>query len=100
MSTPALVQAIVIALIVAWSALFAARRLLPVSSRRAQAKLAGWLDRPALPRWLRSSARRMQPKSTRGGSCASGCSTCGGCAVAAKPAVDAQPLVFRPRSKA
>lgn len=98
MSTPALVQAIVIALVVAWSGLFAVRRLLPASSRRVQAKLAACLDRPALPHWLRNAARRMQPKSTGGASCASGCSTCGGCAAAAKPAVDAQPLVFRSRT--
>ena len=98
MSTPALVQATVVCAIVGWSALFAAHRLLPVASRRAQAKLAGALDRPAFPAWLRAIALRMQPRATSGGSCGDGCSSCGGCATAiAKPTVEAQPLTFRPR---
>lgn len=97
MSTHSLVQAALIALIVAWSVLFAARRLLPASSRRAQATLARWLDRPAFPRWLRRMAQRMQPTSTNGSSCASGCSACGGCAAANQPVAEAQPLVFKLR---
>lgn len=80
----ALVQGFVVALVVAWSALFAAQRLLPVTSRRLQARLARALDRPALPRWLRQAARRLEPVGTAGNSCASGnsCSSCGGCAAA------------------
>jgi hypothetical protein len=101
-----LVQAFVIALIVGWSALFAAHRLLPVASRRAQARLVDVFDRPVLPSWLRAVVQRMQPRSSSGGSCGDGCSACGGCAVAdAKPdiaavaRVDAIPLVFHPRAK-
>jgi hypothetical protein len=106
MSTPLLAQTLVIALIVGWSALFAAHRLLPVASRRAQARLVDALDTPALPHWLRAAVQRMQPRSSSGGSCGDGCSACGGCAVAdAKPPVEAPsrvetiPLTFRPRAK-
>lgn len=100
MSAPALVQAVVIALIVAWSALFALRRLLPNTARRAQARLAETIARSSAPAWLRARAERWQPRSTSGGSCADGCSSCGGCAAAAaKPVVEAQPLVFKPRTR-
>ena len=98
MSAALLVQTLVIALLVGWSALFAARRLLPASSRRAQAALAERFDRQSAPRWLRALARRLQPKSTIGSSCASGCSSCGGCA-ATQSQSRAQPLVFQPRRK-
>ena len=100
MNAALLVQAAVIALIVGWSVIFAARRLLPASSRRVQAKLAHWCDRPAAPRWLRQAAQRMQPKSSTGSSCASACSACGGCgATAAKPLSDAPPLAFGPHRR-
>jgi hypothetical protein len=101
MNAALLVQAAVIVLIVGWSVIFAARRLLPASSRRAQAMLAQWCDRPAAPRWLRQAAQRMQPKSTSGSSCASsGCSACGGCGAASAKAVsDAQPLAFGPHRR-
>ncbi|GAA0714933.1 DUF6587 family protein [Dokdonella soli] len=100
MSTPMLVQTLVIALTVGWSVLFAARRLLPVASRRVQARIVDLFDRPSLPAWLRRLAHGLQPQSTSGGSCGDGCSSCGGCAAAAaKPVVDRQPLMFRPRAK-
>ncbi|MEO6688793.1 MAG: DUF6587 family protein, partial [Dokdonella sp.] len=66
----------------------------------------GMFDHAALPVWLRAAAQRLQPRSSSGGSCGDGCSSCGGCAVAdATPAVataadaEAMPLVFRPRAK-
>ena len=104
MSTATILQDIVITLIVGWSALFATQRLLPVGSRRVQAKLLDAMDRPWLPAWLRALARRLQPRSTSGGSCGDGCSSCGGCAAAAaQPAgerqPEPQPLLFRPRAK-
>jgi hypothetical protein len=97
--TSNLVQILVIALAVGWSALFAAQRLLPVASRRAQAKVADLFDRPSLPLWLRGMARHMQPHSTSGGSCGDGCSSCGGCAAAAAKPVEVLPLLFHPRVK-
>jgi hypothetical protein len=100
MSTPALVQAVLVALAVIWAVMFAARKFMPVTTRRAQARVVAALDFPAAPLWLREFARRAQPQSTSGGSCGDGCSACGGCAAAAaKPVVEAQPLVFRPRPK-
>ncbi|MEO5626558.1 MAG: DUF6587 family protein, partial [Dokdonella sp.] len=61
---------------------------------------------PALPQWLRVAVQSIQPRSSSGGSCGDGCSSCGGCAVAdAKPAVataadvQAIPLTFHPRVK-
>lgn len=98
MSTPMLVQAFVVALIVGWSTVVAMHRLLPIASRRAQARLVGMLDHAGSPSWLRAIAERLQPRSSSGGSCGDGCSSCGGCAAAGKPA-EALPLVFRPRRK-
>jgi hypothetical protein len=100
MSLPMLAQTLVLAAAAVWASLFAAKRLLPSTSRRVQARILAALDRPSSPIWLRDFARRTQPHSTSGGSCGDGCSACGGCAAAtAKPAAEAQPLVFRPRSK-
>lgn len=101
MSTAALVQGVAIALIVVWSALFALHRLLPVTSRRGWARVVVVLDRPPLPLALRRLLLRWQPRSSAGGHCGDGCSACGGCGTAdkAEPAA-AQPLHFRPRSKA
>jgi hypothetical protein len=99
MKTYAIVQAFVIASIVAWSAWYAARRLLPTASRRAQAGMAAWLERPEHAAWLKRLGHSMQPVQTSSGGCGtSGCSTCGACTPVA-PAVDAQPLVLKPRTK-
>ncbi|MFI4970335.1 MAG: DUF6587 family protein [Lysobacterales bacterium] len=100
MNAAAILQGVVIALIVGWSALFAAHRLLPVGSRRVQARILDAMDRPSLPVWLRALARRLQPRSTSGRSCGSGCSSCGGCAAAIAKPVGSQPPMFRPRTKA
>ena len=99
MKTYAIVQAFVIALIVAWSAWYAARRLLPTASRRAQAGVAGWFERPSHAAWLKRLGHSMQPVQASSGGCGtSGCSTCGACA-STSPAVEAQPLVFKQRAK-
>jgi hypothetical protein len=100
MSTPMLVQALVLALLLGWSALVAARRLFPDTTRRAQARAVAWFDRPSSPAWLHALAQRLQPTATTGASCADGCSSCGGCGSSkAPPAVVAPiPLVFRPPS--
>jgi hypothetical protein len=91
----------VLLLLLGWSALFAARRLFPVSARRAQARLVAWFDRPSSPAWMHDVAQRLQPKATTGASCGDGCSSCGGCAAAdAKPAIEPLPLTFRTRTKA
>ncbi len=97
--TAVLVQCVVIALVVGWSALFALRQLLPSVSRRAMAHVIDRVDRPSSPAWLRRVARRAQPTSTSGGSCGDGCSACGGCAAAAATPVETLPLVFGPRLK-
>ena len=104
MSMPLLAQGLVIALLVAWSALYAMRRLLPVTSRRLQARAAALLDRDGAPAALRTFARRATPQSVTGTSCGDGCSTCGACGTQKSPTdraadADVQPLVFRPRSK-
>lgn len=100
MSTAWLVQACIVAIVVVAAALSAARRLLPVTSRRIQANIVGAVDRPAAPAWLRALARRATPRASSGGSCGDGCSSCGGCGTAAdSPVVKEQPLVFRPRSR-
>jgi len=99
MTTYAIVQAFVIAVIVAWSAWYAARRLLPTASRRAQAAVAAWFERPAHAAWLRRVGHSMHPAQAVSGGCGtSTCSTCGSCAPGT-PIVDVQPLVFKPRAK-
>jgi hypothetical protein len=104
-----IVQAFAIALIVAWSAWYAARRLVPTASRRAQAAIAAWLARPGHAAWLRRTGRRMRPVQAAAGGCGtSGCSACGACGSAARsarvaPSVaeasTARPLAFRQRAK-
>lgn len=100
MTTPQLVQAILIALIGTWAAWFAFRRLLPKTYRRLLARALGVLDHPTIPAWLRETALRAQPTASSGGSCSDGCSTCGGCATTdSRPGTEVQPLVFRPRGR-
>ncbi|HEY6942626.1 DUF6587 family protein [Dokdonella sp.] len=95
-----LLQAIVLALAVVWSAWSALHRLLPVTMRRLQARMLAPLDRAGKPAWLRLLAARLQPKATTGASCGDGCSSCGGCSAAqSRPADAPMPLAFRPRSK-
>jgi hypothetical protein len=99
MTTYAITQAIIIALVVAWSTWYASRRLLPTASRRAQARVATWVEGSEHSAWLRRVGHAMQPVQTISGGCGtSGCSTCGACAPSA-PVVEAQPLVFKPRTK-
>ena len=100
MNTPALVQGIVIAGVVAWSITFALRKLFPVTSRRTLAALARRLDRPASPRWLQAVAHSLEPRASTGARCSDGCSNCGGCGTPdEKAAVEPLPLSFRPRGK-
>jgi len=101
MSTYAITQAFIIALIVAWSAWYASRRLLPTASRRAQARIATWVEGSAPASWRRRIGHAMQPVQTASGGCgSSGCSTCGACAASTPAAaIEPQPLVFRPRAK-
>ena len=99
MTAYAITQAFVIALVVAWSAWYASRRLLPTASRRAQARVATWVEGSAHSAWLRRIGHAMQPlQSTSGGCGTSGCSTCGACTPSA-PVAESQPLVFKPRAK-
>jgi hypothetical protein len=97
MTMYAVAQALIIGAVVAWSAWFAARRLLPTASRRAQARFAAWLEQGPRAAWMRRLGHALQPVQTSSGGCgSSGCSACGACAPAV--AVDAQPLTFRSRA--
>jgi hypothetical protein len=98
MKAYAIAQALLIALIVAWSAWFAARRFLPTASRRVQARVATWLEQSARSPSLRRWAHTLQPVQAQSGGCGtSGCSTCGACAPVST--AKAQPLVFQQRAK-
>lgn len=98
MNKAALVQTLVLTAIVAWSTLVVARKFMPMTMRRAQARLADALAHSHAPAWLRARAARWQPKSTTGGSCSDGCSSCGGCGAAAQTSdVETLPLSFRSR---
>jgi len=93
----AIAQAVIIGGVVVWSALYASRRLLPTASRRAQARVATWLEQGPRTAWLRRWGHALQPVQTSSGGCgSSGCSSCGACAPVAR--VEAQPLSFRPRA--
>jgi hypothetical protein len=96
--TYAIAQALIIGGIVAWSAWFASRRLLPTASRRAQARVATWLETHSHNARLHRLGHAMQPVQTSSGGCgSSGCSSCGACAPVAR--AEAQPLVFHTRAK-
>ena len=93
-------QALIIALVVAWSMGYAFRRLLPTASRRVQARVAAWLEQSTGSASLRRWAHALQPVQTQSGGCgSSGCSSCGACAPASHGSPDAQPLVFHRRAK-
>ncbi|MBX3701339.1 MAG: hypothetical protein KF903_10110 [Dokdonella sp.] len=96
-----IVQGVVVALIVGWATWSALRRLLPQTSRRCIARVLGWFDRPALPDAWRRRARAWQPRSSQGGSCGTGCASCGGCGGADLARADPgpRPLVFTPGSR-
>jgi hypothetical protein len=100
MTAAALVQGGVIALAVAWSAAYALRRLLPVTSRRIAARVLAVFDRPGAPPWLQRGLAALAPRATSGASCADGCSSCNGCGAPAEPVAEVRaiPLAFRPRS--
>ncbi|MBS0584324.1 MAG: hypothetical protein JSS42_14605 [Proteobacteria bacterium] len=97
----AVFQSVAIALILAWSLWFAARRLFPRSHRAAQAQLARRLGASSNA-MLRALGAKLTPQQVASGAgCGSGggCSSCGTCAPSAAPANDVQPLVFHPRAK-
>ena len=96
--TYAIAQALIVTLLVAWSTWFAARRLLPTASRRAQAHVATWIGGSSRIAWLQRLGHAIEPVQTASGGCGtSGCSTCGACAPVAH--VEAQPLAFQARPK-
>ncbi|MCW5567677.1 MAG: hypothetical protein KIS84_05555 [Dokdonella sp.] len=81
---------------------FAVRRLLPGTSTRMLAGVAGYLDAPGRSRFSRWLGARLRPARAAGG-CGSGdgCGGCGGCGSTdgAKAKGDAQPLVFTSRKR-
>ena len=101
MSGFALIQAVVIGVVVAFSAWQAFRKLLPQTSRRLLAGISAALDRPDRSAAMRRLGRWLQPAEAKAGACGSGdgCSSCSGCAPAKPVADDANqpPLHFRSR---
>jgi len=97
-STGLLVQYVVIGLVVLASALYAFRKLAPQLTNRWLASASIHFSQPGHAAWLRSFARRLQPKQATG-NCSDGCSTCGACGPKPPAAArgDAMPLEFRPR---
>lgn len=74
-----LIGPLVVALAIAVSAVYALRHLAPRSSSKLQAGLAQRLQ-ATHPHWLQRIGARLMPRNVDGGSCDSGCGTCGGCA--------------------
>jgi len=97
----AIFQFFAIALILAWSLWFAARRLFPRSYRAAQAKLAQHLVASSNAMLHALGAKLTPHQVASGAGCGSGggCSSCGTCAPSAPSTVDARPLIFHPRPK-
>lgn len=100
MSTFALIQGLVIGVLVAFSAVYAFRKLLPGVSTRWMATASASLNKPWRKPWLRAVGRWMQPAQATG-NCGDGCGTCGSCGPQPPAAAkrDVQPLEFRPRSR-
>ncbi|MCX7513460.1 DUF6587 family protein [Frateuria hangzhouensis] len=98
MTTFAIIQAVVLALVLLASLLAAFRKLLPQTAKRMQSRLSAALDRPARGAIVRRLGRWLQPAEAKSGGCGSGdgCNSCGGCAPVS-PMSDAVPLKFRPR---
>ncbi|HEY4291455.1 DUF6587 family protein [Luteibacter sp.] len=96
MTTFALVQGAIIAIVVAASACVAFRKLLPKTSTRLMARLSASLNREGRSGALRFLGRRLQPAAATG-SCGDGCGSCNSCGPAA-PRTEAQPLHFKPRN--
>ena len=98
----AIFQALVITLVVAWSAWFAAQRLFPRSYRAVQANLAKRLAASSNA-FMRTVGDRITPLQVASGAgCGSGggCSSCGTCVPSSSHSPgDMRPLVFHPRAK-
>lgn len=78
MNAFAIVQAMVIALVVATSAWVTFSKLAPGARRNLLSRLSAMLDKPGRPRLLRFLGRRMQP-ADGSGNCNDGCAACGAC---------------------
>lgn len=102
MSTFDIVQAVVIALVVAYSLLVSARKLAPEATRRLLGACASRLDRPVHGALVRRIGRWLQPAEARAGGCGTGdgCGTCGGCAAPPEIRDEAPvPVHFHPRPR-
>ncbi|MEP6939762.1 MAG: DUF6587 family protein [Rudaea sp.] len=97
----AIFQALVIALVGAWSVWFALRRFFPRAYRAALARLFAPLARSSRPMLRDLATRAMPTQVASGAGCDSGgaCSSCGTCAPAPALPGEAKPLVFHPRPK-
>ncbi|GGA37093.1 DUF6587 family protein [Dyella nitratireducens] len=100
MNTGLLVQYVVIGLVVLASALYAFRKLAPQLTNRWLVSASIHFSQPGHAVWMRSFARRLQPKQATG-NCSDGCSTCGACGPKPPAAArgDTVPLEFRPRQR-
>jgi len=97
----AIFQAVVIALILAWSLWFAMRRFFPRAYRGALAHLVAPLARSQRSA-LRELAQKLMPTQVASGAgCDSGgaCASCGTCAPTPALPGEAKPLIFHPRVK-
>ena len=99
MSAFGAIQAVIIGVLVLFSAAYAFRKLLPALSTRWLATASASLNKPWRRPWLRAVGRWLQPAQATG-HCGDGCGTCGSCGPtppsSARPG--AQPLEFRPRN--
>jgi uncharacterized protein DUF6587 len=103
----AIIQALILTVVVGFSAWQAWRKLMPRSSKRVLGRLTASLEQPRRGPVAHRLARWLQPSEAKSGDCGSGdgCSACGGCASAAAspspaaPPSEAMPLEFKRRSK-
>ena len=104
MTAFAIIQALILTVVVGFSAWQAWRKLMPRSSKRVLARLSASLEQPRRGAMAHRLARWLQPSEAKGGACGSGdgCSACGGCApptASPPPSSEPMPLTFKSRSK-
>jgi len=76
-------QTVIVAAIVAFSAWQVTRKYLPETARGLQGRLARFTDR----RGLHGLSRRLQPASAPASGCGDGCGSCKGCSLSALDAL-------------
>jgi len=102
MSGFGVIQALLLAAVLAYSLVVAVRKLAPEATRQWLGRVSARLDTPGRARMARRLGRSLQPKEARSGACGDGdgCGTCRGCApMPETTAAPPMPIRVRPRKQ-